>query len=116
MKKTLAPDAWLRTWFAAVVALVFVVILLPRSGRIVYEPVTQSYLVEDQLGQIVIFATLMLLPLAIVYWGGKSNWKLEVVGWLLLIGLFSGALAKTSGNLSDKAYRLNLQKILHLGG
>ena len=120
MKKTLPPSAWFRIWLAAIVALVFIVILLPRAGRIVYEPVTDFYLVEDQNRQMVIFATLMLLPLAIVYWGGKSNWKLEVVGWVLLIGLFSGALATTSGNPADKAHRLNLQKLLrysqHLGG
>lgn len=112
MKDSLSPNAWLRTWLAAVVALVFVMILLPRAGRVVFDPVTESYLVEDQIRQMVMFSALFLLPLAIVYLGGKSNWKVEVVGWVLLIGLFAGALANTSENSADKALRLNLQKML----
>jgi len=112
MKDSLSPHAWFRTWLAAVVAVIFVLILLPRAGRVVFEPVTEFYLVEDLVKNMVMFSVSMLLPIAIVYLGGKSNWKVEVVGWVLLIGLFVGVLANTSGNPADKAHRLNLQKQL----
>jgi len=102
MKQPTPPKVWFRSWLAAMVALIFLMILFPRSGRFVREPVTGYHLIEDRPQQMAIISFVLLVPVAIVYWGSKRNSKLEFVGWVLLIGLFSAAMVKTAGRPTDK--------------
>jgi len=68
---------WIRGTAASVLTLLYLAILIPNLWS---------------LTQFVIYVGILLIPLACIHFGAGSVRWLEIIGWVLLVGLFILAL------------------------
>ena len=96
MEKSKSKISWVRIAAAAILAFLFLSILIPNTGRIVVDHSTNppTYLIKDRPQHIVMLVVILLVPLNCIYFGARRFPILELIGWVLLVGLFIVATQK----------------------
>ena len=87
---------WVRASLAALVTLLFLGILIPNTGRIVVDTSTTpaTYHIKDRPQQIAMLVGMLAVPFACIFFGARRSRVLEIIGWVLLVGLFILATQK----------------------
>lgn len=90
MEKTESKIGWVRIVAALLLSLLFLVILIPNTGRMHIDRSTSppTFTVIDRPQEIVKLVSMLVVPLAWIYFGARRSGLMEFAGWFLLIALF----------------------------
>jgi hypothetical protein len=80
---------WGRVAAAAFLSLIFFAVIFPNLGRldVDHSTIPPTFIIKNRPEQIALWVAILLLPLACILFGGRRFW-LELIGWVLLAGLY----------------------------
>jgi hypothetical protein len=88
-----------RASLAVLIALLFLGILIPNTGRVIVDTSTTpaTFQIVGRPQQIAMLVGLLLVPFGCIFLGARRSRVVETIGWVLLVGLF--ILATQKGKL-----------------
>lgn len=96
MEQSEPKIGWVRIAAALLLSFLFLIILIPHTGRIHMDSSTTppTFRVVDRPQEIAKLVAMLIVPLAWIYFGARRSGLMEFAGWFLLIAFFALATSR----------------------